>query len=205
MIGLLEGVLQPLGGERVLVRTSGGVGYVVACSSTTVAALPAAGERVELRTHLVVREDALDLYGFHADQEHALFLLLLGVQAVGPKVALAVLSSGGAAEVAVAIATGDAKRLQAAPGVGRRTAERIVVDLKDRLGAVLPSGGGDGSGVQPPSGASAVLDGARAEALAGLEGLGFAAAEAEALLRDAVGDTAAALLSDALRRSRSPA
>ena len=87
-----------------------------------------------LHTHLIVRDDALALYGFHSEQERELFLMLLSVQAVGPKVALAVLSAGTPRELIGALAAGDAARFQAVPGIGKRTAERIIVELREKVG-----------------------------------------------------------------------
>ena len=91
-----------------------------------------------LHAHLVVRDDALALYGFFSEDERDLFLMLLGVQSVGPKMALAVLSGGPPRELLAVVAAGDVARLQAAPGVGKRTAERIIVELREKVGAALP-------------------------------------------------------------------
>ena len=96
--------------------------------------MPAVGEQVTLHTHLIVRDDALTLYGFASEQERDLFLMLLSVQAVGPKVALAVLSAGAPRELIGALAAGDAARFQAVPGIGKRTAERIIVELREKVG-----------------------------------------------------------------------
>ena len=96
--------------------------------------MPAVGEQVTLHTHLIVRDDALALYGFAPEQERDLFLMLLSVQAVGPKVALAVLSAGTPRELIAALAAGDAARFQAVPGIGKRTAERIIVELREKVG-----------------------------------------------------------------------
>ena len=96
--------------------------------------MPPVGELATLHTHLIVRDDALALYGFHTEQERDLFLMLLSVQAVGPKVALAVLSAGPPRELVSALAAGDAARLQAVPGIGKRTAERIIVELREKVG-----------------------------------------------------------------------
>src|SRR6202035_1510826 len=100
--------------------------------------VPAVGHDVVLHAHLVVRDDALALYGFATEEERELFLMLLGVQSVGPKVALAVLSGGPPRELLGALAAGDSARLQAVPGVGKRTAERIIVELREKVGATLP-------------------------------------------------------------------
>ena len=128
-----------------MVLLCGGVGYRAAVSAETLRHVPAAGEEATLHTHLIVRDDALTLYGFHSEQERDLFLMLLSVQAVGPKVALAVLSGGPARELIGAIAAGDAARFQAVPGIGKRTAERIIVELREKVVGAhgAPSDGAD--------------------------------------------------------------
>ena len=113
----------------------GGVGYRLAVSAETLRHAPAVGKPATLHTHLIVRDDALQLYGFATEEERDLFLLLIGVQSVGPKVALAVLSGGTPRELLAAVAAGDTARLQAVPGIGKRTAERIVVELREKVGA----------------------------------------------------------------------
>ena len=105
------------------------------CRPRRCATSPAVGKPGTLHTHLVVRDDALQLYGFATEEERDLFLLLIGVQRVGPKVALAVLSGGPPRELLRAVAAGDTARLQAVPGIGKRTAERIVVELREKVGA----------------------------------------------------------------------
>src|ERR1700738_4576651 len=124
MIALLRGEVAGRRSDHVVVLC-GGVGYRLAVSAETLRHVPAAGETVSLHAHLIVRDDALTLYGFATEQERDLFLMLLSVQAVGPKVALAVLSGGTPRELIGALAAGDAARFQAANGVGKRTAERI--------------------------------------------------------------------------------
>jgi len=99
------------------------------------------GEQATLHTHLIVRDDALALYGFASEQERDLFLMLLSVQAVGPKVALAVLSAGPPRALIAALAAGDAARFQAVPGIGKRTAERIIVELREKVGVDAESAG----------------------------------------------------------------
>jgi Holliday junction DNA helicase RuvA len=150
------------------------------------------GESVMLFTHLVVREDALSLYGFATEEERDLFLLLIGVQGVGPKMAQAVLSGGPPRELIAAVAAGDHARLQAVPGIGKRTAERIVVELKTKI---VPS---DDPIVITRTG----LRDPRALAREGLLGLGFSLTEAELLLQDAPGETPEALITHALKVSR---
>ena len=133
MIALISGKVAARRVDHVVVDC-GGVGYRLAVSAETLRHVPAVGLPTTLHTHLVVRDDALQLYGFATEEERELFLLLLGVQAVGPKVALAVLSGGSPRDLLRAVAAGDTARLQAAPGVGKRTAERIVVELREKVG-----------------------------------------------------------------------
>jgi len=171
-------------------------------SAETLRHLGPVGSEVTLHTQLIVRDDALQLYGFHAEQERDLFLMLLGVQAVGPKVALGVLSAGPPRELLAALAAGDSARFQAVPGIGKRTAERIIVELREKVGAqeaeaaieeiVARRGEGEGAG------------GGRSLARAGLIELGYSAAEADELLRDADGEAPEDLIAAALRLSRSP-
>jgi Holliday junction DNA helicase RuvA len=191
VIAALSGEVAVRRGDHVVV-SCGGVGYRANVSAETLRHVPAVGARVLLHTHLVVRDDALALYGFATEEERDLFLLLIGVQSVGPKVALAVLSGGPPRELLGAVAAGDLARLQAAPGVGKRTAERIVVELREKVGAVAP---------EDPIVISRGDD-PRALAREGLVGLGFSAAEADELLRDAADDTPEALIAHALRGAR---
>jgi Holliday junction DNA helicase RuvA len=150
------------------------------------------GRDVVLHTHLIVRDDALALYGFAAEEERDLFLMLLGVQAVGPKVALAVLSGAPPRELLRVVAAGDAARLQAAPGVGKRTAERIIVELREKVGATLP----EDSITVTRSDDPATL------AREALLGLGYNANEIDALLDGASGESTEDLIAHALRSAR---
>jgi len=177
----------------------GGVGYAVAISAETLRHVPAAGEEALLHTHLVVRDDGMQLYGFASEEERGLFLLLVGVQGVGPKVALAVLSGGPPRDLLGAIAAGDAARFQAVPGIGKRTAERIIVELREKVeGAEAP-----GPGAAPASVTGAGdADDSRSLARQGLLGLGFTAGEADELLERARGETPEDLIAGALRAAR---
>lgn len=198
MIALLRGAVHERRPDGVVVLlTAGGVGYRLQCSTSTVAALPA-GQEATLLCHLAVREDALTLFGFGTEPERDLFHLLLSVQAVGPKLALAVLSSGSPDDVATSIAGGDAKALQQVPGVGKRTAERIVSELQDKLAGRAPTGAGAGGAARVVV-ASTPAD----EAREGLLGLGLSPEEVDTLLAVSHGETAAEIIADALRRSRS--
>jgi len=128
-----------------LVLDVGGVGYLVAATPSAVRKADGA-EEVSLHTYLHVREDALQLYGFAEAAEKELFLQLLTVNSIGPKVALAIVSGSPAAELRRAIAFEDTARFQAIPGIGKRTAERIVLELKEKIGSVADVPAQDGSG-----------------------------------------------------------
>ncbi len=205
MIALLRGEVAVRRADHVVVL-SGGVGYRAAVSAQTLARVPPVGEQVTLHTHLIVRDDALTLYGFHGELERELFLMLLSVQAVGPKVALAVLSGGAPAELIAALAAGDAGRFQAVPGIGKRTAERIIVELREKVAAMdsrMP--GAEGPAPRTPILARrGQAQEPRLLAREGLLELGYAPAEAQELLIDAEGETAEELIAAALRLSRVP-
>ena len=192
MIALIHGEVAVRRGDHVVV-SCGGVGYRLAVSAETLRRVPRVGEAVTLHTHLVVRDDALSLYGFATEEERELFLLLLGVPSVGPKMALAVLSGGPPRELLAAVAAGDGVRLQVVPGIGKRTAERIVVELREKVGPVTD---------EPIVVRRASEDDPRALAREGLLGLGFAPAEADQLLDSADGDTPEDLIAAALRAAR---
>jgi Holliday junction DNA helicase RuvA len=171
----------------------GGVGYRLAVSAETLKSVPAVGKDKLLHTHLVTRDDGIYLYGFASEDERELFLLLIGVQGVGPKVALAVLSGGTTRELLRAIGAGDSARFQAVPGIGKRTADRIIVELREKVA---------GDGGVPDEIVITKTDDPRTLARQGLVGLGFSAAEADELLADAAGDTPEDLIGEALRASR---
>jgi Holliday junction DNA helicase RuvA len=184
-------VLSRLGGEVVI--EAAGVGYKLSVSSETLAAVPAAGEQARLFTHLVLRDDAMQLYGFASQAERELFLMLIGVQSVGPKVALAVLSGGTPRELLNAIASGDTARFQAVPGIGKRTAERIIVELREKVAGKVS----DEIVVRHTP-----TDDPRTLAREGLLGLGFSPQEADGLLDEAAGETPEDLISEALKAAR---
>lgn len=184
MIARLKGAVTPLDADRVLVDV-GGVGYEVFVSAGSFAALPGEGMAATLEIHTHVREDAIQLFGFSTRDEKAMFLRLLTVSGIGPKVALSVLSGMGTRELAGAIARGDVKRLTQIPHVGKKIAERIVVELKDKVGNVvaLPAGG-------PAPIPAMKLSGPRDEALSALLNLGYRRAEAESVLAGVPPDVA---------------
>ena len=194
MIALVSGAVAVRRGDHVVVEC-GGVGYRLAVSAETLRHVPAVGKDVLLHTHLVVRDDALALYGFATEEERELFLMLISVQSVGPKVALAVLSGGPPRELLKALAAGDTARLQAAPGVGKRTAERIIVELREKVGATAPVPAIIANG-------AAAVDDPRALARDGLLGLGYSPVEADELLDGAEGERPEDLIAHALRTAR---
>ena len=191
MIALITGKVAARRVDHVVIDC-GGVGYRLAVSAETLRHVPAVGIQTTLHTHLVVRDDALLLYGFATEEERELFLLLLGVQAVGPKVALAVLSGGPPRDLLRALAAGDTARLQAAPGVGKRTAERIIVELRNKIEVTHASDPIAMTGSDDP----------RTLARDGLLELGYSAQEADELLAGLDGDRAEDLIAAALRMAR---
>lgn len=176
--------------DGAVVVDAGGVGYLVHVPASTVVPPPGAG--VDLHTVLVVREDAHTLYGFASDEERHLFDLLRSATGVGPRLALAALSALRPAALRTALADGDVAALTGVPGIGRKVAERLVLELGDRVAPVeVPTGTEDGS-----------TDGASVEVRAALAGFGFTSAEITRTLREigpADGEDAAALLRRALR------
>jgi holliday junction DNA helicase RuvA len=197
MIALLRGEVAVRRADHV-VLLCGNVGYRAAVSAETLRHVPAVGEEATLHAHLIVRDDALALYGFHSEQERDLFLMLLSVQAVGPKVALAVLSGGTPRALISALAAGDAARFQAVPGIGKRTAERIIVELREKVEVKSAVAGAD----EPIVARRGEEEHPRMLARDGLLELGYAPAEAEELLRDAQGESAEELIAHALRLAR---
>jgi Holliday junction DNA helicase RuvA len=192
MIASVRGeVLSRLPGEVVV--EAAGVGYRLAVSAETLRHVPAVGAEARLLAHLVVRDDAMHLYGFSNEAERELFLMLIGVQSVGPKVALAVLSGGSPRELLNAIASGDAARFQAAPGIGKRTAERIIVELREKVA---------GKATDEIVVRRTTTDDPRTLAREGLLGLGFTPQEVDALLDEAAGETPEDLIAAALKAAR---
>lgn len=188
MIGALQGVLAVRDPLRLLIDVQG-VGYEVEVPMSTFLVLPPAGTAVRLRIHHVVREDASLLYGFVTDDERMLFRALLRVSGVGPKMALAVLSGMSAEAFEIAIASEDAATLTRIPGVGRKTAERLVIEMRDHFKSA-PRGKAVATAPRSP----------RDEAMDALLALGYKPAEATRLLETAgEGGTTEELLRAALQ------
>jgi Holliday junction DNA helicase RuvA len=184
-------VLSRLPGEVVI--EAAGVGYRLAVSSETLSGVPRVGDTATLHSHLVLRDDGMHLYGFSSESERELFLMLIGVQGVGPKVALAVLSGGAPRELLNAIASGDTARFQAVPGIGKRTAERIIVELREKVA---------GKATDDIVVRRTASDDPRTLAREGLLGLGFTPQEADRLLDQAGGETPEELIAGALKAAR---
>ncbi|HEX9092509.1 MAG TPA: Holliday junction branch migration protein RuvA [Coriobacteriia bacterium] len=179
MIAFLTGTVAAKAAAFALIEV-GGVGFKLAMSTSSLAALPAEGDEVTVFTHLHVREDELSLFGFESEEERALFEQLITVSGVGPKVALAVLSSLRPAALKQALACEDVALLSSVPGIGKKTAQRLIIELKDKLD--LPDFAGGAAGPEPVA-AAAARD--------ALLSMGFSPGEAAVALRDAPADASA--------------
>lgn len=192
MIAAVRGEVMVRRPDHVVID-AGGVGYRLAVSAETLKAVPATGREAFLHAELISRDDSLALFGFASEEERDLFGELISVSGIGPKVALAVLSGGPVRELLRAIAAGDAKRFQAVPGIGKRTSERIIVELREKVAGALEEEvmlAGDG-------------DDPRGLARDGLVNLGYAPLEAEQLLDGIEGEDAEQMLGAALRKAGS--
>lgn len=191
MIAFLTGRVAERTPTHLLLDVNG-VGYSLAMSTGALAALPATGDTVTIYTHLHVREDELSLYGFESPAEKSLFEMLITVSGVGPKVALAALSSFAPEALASAICAEDIALVGTIPGVGKKTAQRIVLDLKDKLDSAGASMAAGGKGVAAQS----------AQAREALQSMGFSSAEIAAAMKGFDGDPgdAQSQLKHALKR-----
>ena len=165
MIASLHGTLESLGSDWAIINVNG-IGLQVYMPTSVLSTLSAIGEEVHLHTHLVLREDNVTLYGFTTTEELELFQILLGVTGLGPKLALAMLSSMSVEQLSMAIVTGSADLLTVIPGIGKKMAERLIVELKDKIGA----------GLIATPGAQLVQE--NADVLAALTSLGYSVREA---------------------------
>ena len=201
MIAFVEGAVAAVGEASVVVAL-GGIGLEVMAPSSTLAKC-VVGREVRLRTHLAVREEQPSLYGFHQTEQLALFKRLLEVGGIGPKLALAILSSLNAHLIVTAVLNGDPGLLTSAPGVGKRTAERIVLELKGRLSDELVALAADGKAVP---GGKAGLSAAAEDAVAALLALGYREGQVRTavaeLVAKAPADAAEALIRKALAQLR---
>lgn len=199
MIGKISGVLDYRGTDHVLIDVRG-VGYIVYVSDRTMAGLPGPGAAVALFTELLVREDLLQLFGFPTLVEKEWHRLLMSVQGVGAKAAMAILGTLGADGVGRAIALGDWAALKAAPGIGPKIAQRVAMELKTKAPGVMAMGGGVSAamGTQgaevietapAPKPAPAPTASAQAEALSALGNLGYGPGDAAGAVAQAAGET----------------
>ncbi|MGN6257839.1 MAG: Holliday junction branch migration protein RuvA [Solirubrobacterales bacterium] len=191
MIAAVRGEVMVRRPDHVVIDAAG-VGYRLAVSSETLKAVPAAGNDAFLHAELIARDDSLALYGFSSEEERDLFRLLITVSGVGPKVAIATLSGGSTRDLLRAIAAGDAKRFQAVPGIGKRTAERIIVELREKVAGALEE---EVVAVESAEGSARTL------ARDGLVNLGYAPLEAEQLLDGIEGSEPQELVAAALRKA----
>jgi len=200
VIASLSGVVEAKGPDEAVIDVEG-VGYRVYLSDRSLARLPAEGGRVKLRVRTIVREDALDLYGFASQDEEELFLLLTSVSHIGPKVAINILSGMEPAELARSIASGDLARLTHLKGVGKKTAERLVVELKDKMTPLLAAA------PALAAGSGEVSAGQQSDLVGALVNLGYKPLQAEKAAELAAHKLGAdatldALIREALRAAR---
>ncbi len=187
MIAMIRGSLVEKGEGEAVVMTGSGVGLRVLCSMNTLAALPSAGRECTLYTHLNVREDAMELFGFSKREERDMFLRLISVSGIGPKSALFVLGSMPLSDLRLAILTGDANALSRAPGIGKKTAQRISLELKDKLAQEALNAGVAMDELSMIDGAEAPAGDALGEAMQALKSLGYTPQEAAAALKGVKG------------------
>ncbi len=187
MIAGIHGTIIAKTGDRVILATTGGINYEIAVPLGVLERLPAEGATVHLQTIPVIREDSWALYGFDEDHERRIFQRLLGTTGVGPRLALAILSTLGGTRVARAVTGGDIAALCTVPGIGKRTAERLVVELKDKMADV--------EGPEPVGGPSAASE----QAVQALVNLGYPRTDAEAAVRAHVSDDGTGSTVDLIR------
>ncbi len=193
MIGRIAGILVTRQPPQLLVDCNG-VGYEIEAPMPVFYNLPQVGEKVVLFIHMVVREDAQLLYGFSTLDQRAMFRELIKVSGVGAKMAVAILSGLSAEDFAMCITNQDVAALTRLPGIGKKTAERLIVEMQDRVGKL----GGDN--VSLPGGSAATSGGNnQSQAIAALEALGFKSAEAQRMVKGTKGDSVEEIVRDALK------
>ena len=181
MIHFIHGTLSDVADGLVVVEAAG-VGYGIHVPASVIGALPPIGEDIKIYTYFSLTQNGVDLYGFLSPEDRAIFTMLLTVSGIGPKGALGILSALTPDDLRMAIVTGDSKEISRAPGVGNKTAQRVVLELKDKLDAteVFSSAldHGHGGGVVVDAGAAAGVYGAQKEAVEALVALGYSNVEA---------------------------
>lgn len=201
MIAMVKGILMEKGEGEAVVMTSGGLGLRMMCSMNTLSGLPQSGAECTLYTHMNVREDAMELFGFLKREERDMFRRLISVNGIGPKGALAVLGSMPLSDLRLAILTGDANALSRAPGIGKKTAQRISLELKDKLAQDAIAGGVSMDDIVITADVDAPVQDAVSEAMLALKSLGYTPQEAANALKGVKGqaDTPDELIKLALR------
>lgn len=201
MIAMVKGILMEKGEGEAAVMTSGGLGLRMMCSMNTLSGLGQAGSECTLYTHMNVREDAMELFGFLKREERDMFRRLISVSGIGPKSALAILGSMPLSDLRLAILTGDANALSRAPGIGKKTAQRLSLELKDKLAQDALSGGVSMDDIVITADVDAPVQDAVSEAMLALKSLGYTPQEAANALKGVKGqaDTPDELIKLALR------
>ena len=197
MIAQVAGRLAAKQADRVMILTAGGVGYEIVVPLSVMERLPAAGEAVSLATELVVREDGWSLYGFSDEAERRFFQRLIGVSGVGPKIAIALMSALGVERGVRALLERNIALLASVSGIGKKTAERLALELADKLGEFEAAAAAAGAGAGSAGAAGGVAD----AALRALERLGYASAEADRALRQALAADGGADAATLVRRA----
>jgi len=181
MYAHFEGILSEKNADSIVIDC-GGVGYTLLVTAATLAAAPQVGARFKCYAHLSVREDAMELFGFYSREEKAMFLRLCSVTGIGPRTALGILSSLSVRELTIALLTGDAASLARAPGIGKKTAQRLILELRDKLDGAEELTGGQAAPAAPRGGPEA-------EAIEALMALGYQSSEAAAAVARVAGSS----------------
>jgi Holliday junction DNA helicase RuvA len=200
MIAHLSGTLLSKNPNSVIVDVSG-VGYEVSIPVSTFYELEDTGSNVKLRIYTHVKEDALQLYGFKTARERELFINFISVSGIGPKLGIALLSGMSADELIASIKTNNLARLTLIPGVGKKTAERLIVDLREKMAALSTTEIEEQAGAQPDAAQAASEDSVRSQALSGLMNLGYQRSAAEKAIDAALGEDGEISVESVLKRS----
>ena len=196
MYSYISGQLVEVNEETIVVDNHG-IGYEFFVPKSVIYQLPNVGGNVKIYTYLHVREDAMQFFGFRTKEELALFKLLIGVNGIGPKGALAVLGVLGAQDLRFAVLAEDAKAIAAAPGIGSKTAQRVIIDLKDKIDKIAPAG--SASGIPVNDGASAI----KTDVIDAMTSLGYSASQALRAMEDmeiTEDDTVEVVLKEVLKK-----
>ena len=200
MYAHLDGIIADIGVDTLVIDCNG-VGYLLTVTADTLSYAPGVGQRMKVYTYLSVREDAMELFGFRTKEEKKMFERLRGVTGIGPKSAMAILSALGVQGLSIALAAGDAAAIARAPGVGKKTAQRLSLELKDKLAQDALGGTAGLEDFVITSSADAPAQDAVSEAMLALKSLGYTPQEAANALKGVKGqaDTADELIRLALR------